>query len=105
MKLKNMLIVVKDIERSKAFYRGLFGLDVLTEFEGNVILTEGLVLQDANIWESCINKTIEFGTNVLSTYIVKSFVSFSNIPCVLLKLVKFIFVRFTSCKFGQFANI
>ncbi|MBR5267690.1 MAG: glyoxalase [Lachnospiraceae bacterium] len=68
MKLKNMLIVVKDIERSKAFYRGLFGLDVLTEFEGNVILTEGLVLQDANIWESCINKTIEFGTNNVELY-------------------------------------
>ena len=27
MKLKNVLIVVKDIERSKKFYRDLFGLE------------------------------------------------------------------------------
>ena len=29
MKLKNVLIVVKDIERSKKFYRDLFGLEAL----------------------------------------------------------------------------
>ena len=68
MKLKNMLIVVKDIERSKAFYRDLFGLVALAEFEGNVVLTEGLVLQEANIWESCINKTVGFGTNNVELY-------------------------------------
>ena len=68
MKLKNMLIVVKDIERSKAFYRDLFGLVALAEFEGNVVLTEGLVLQEANIWESCINKTVGFGTNNAELY-------------------------------------
>ena len=27
MRLKNVLIVVKDIEKSKKFYRDLFGLD------------------------------------------------------------------------------
>ena len=68
MKLKNMLIVVKDIERSKAFYRDLFGLVALAEFEGNVVLTEGLVLQEATIWESCINRTVEFGTNNAELY-------------------------------------
>lgn len=44
MRLKNVLLVVKDIEVSKAFYRELFGLQVLTDFGRNVILTEGLVL-------------------------------------------------------------
>ena len=44
MRLKNTLIVVEDIERSKAFYRELFGLSVVTDFGDNVILTEGLVL-------------------------------------------------------------
>lgn len=44
MKLKNVLLVVGDIEKSKAFYKELFGLDVVTDFGGNVILTEGLVL-------------------------------------------------------------
>lgn len=29
MKLKNVLIVVKDIEKSKQFYHDLFGLDMI----------------------------------------------------------------------------
>ena len=37
------MIVVKDIERSKQFYKKLFGLDVVLEQEGNVILTEGFL--------------------------------------------------------------
>ncbi|MBE5972050.1 MAG: glyoxalase [Lachnoclostridium sp.] len=68
MKLKNMLIVVHDMERSKAFYKGLFGLEVLADYDGNVVLTEGLVLQDAMIWESLLNKTLAFGTNNAELY-------------------------------------
>ena len=68
MKLKNMLIVVKDIERSKAFYKGLFGLEVLADYDGNVVLTEGLVLQESAIWESFIQKPIEFGANNAELY-------------------------------------
>lgn len=44
--VKNILIVVDDIERSKKFYRDLFGLETVLDNDGNVILTEGLVLQD-----------------------------------------------------------
>lgn len=58
MKLKNILIVVKDIEVSKRFYKDLFGLDVVLDNNGNVILTEGLVLQDKHIWESFIKKDV-----------------------------------------------
>jgi len=46
MRLRNILIVVEDIEKSKKFYHDLFGLDVILDNEGNVILTEGLVLQE-----------------------------------------------------------
>ena len=46
MKLKNILIVVKDLEKAKTFYHDLFGLDVILDQDGNVILTEGFVLQD-----------------------------------------------------------
>ncbi len=46
MKLKNVLIVVKDIERSKQFYHDLFGLNMVLDNDGNMILTEGLVLQE-----------------------------------------------------------
>ena len=58
MKLKNVLIVVKDMEKSIAFYRELFGLEVILDNDGNVILTEGLVLQDAKIWSYFIGKDI-----------------------------------------------
>ena len=51
MKLKNVLIVVKDIERSRRFYHDLFGLNLLLDNDGNMILTEGLVLQDEMIWK------------------------------------------------------
>ena len=42
MKLKNILIVVNDIELAKKFYHDLFGLEVLLDSDGNVIMTEGL---------------------------------------------------------------
>lgn len=50
MKLKNVLIVVDEIEESIRFYKELFGLQVIMRQEGNVILSEGLVLQDAKVW-------------------------------------------------------
>ena len=58
MRLKNILIAVKDIEQSKQFYHDLFGLDTILDNDGNVILTEGLVLQDAKIWKEVLNKDI-----------------------------------------------
>ena len=42
MKLKNILLVVKDIEKSKQFYHDLFGLDMILDNDGNIILTEVL---------------------------------------------------------------
>lgn len=51
MKLKNVLIVVKDIERSKRFYHDLFGLETVVDYDGNMILTEGLVLQEEAVWK------------------------------------------------------
>ena len=56
MRLKNILIVVKDIEKSKQFYHDLFGLDMILDNDGNMILTEGLVLQDEKIWNSYIRQ-------------------------------------------------
>ena len=61
MKLKNILIVVSDIEKSKAFYHDLFGLDVITDFGENVILTEGLVLQEKKSWEQLVGKEASYG--------------------------------------------
>ena len=69
MKLKNILIVVKDIEQSKRFYHDLFGLDVVLDNDGNVILTEGLVLQDEQIWSRFIEKDIIHMQKNLKRYI------------------------------------
>ena len=62
MRLKNVLIVVKDIEKSKQFYHDLFGLDTLLNNEGNVILTEGLVLQEEKIWREFFRNNTYFST-------------------------------------------
>lgn len=37
MRLKNILIVVKDIEKSRQFYHDLFGLDRILDSDGNLI--------------------------------------------------------------------
>ena len=72
MKLKNVLIVVNDIEKSKAFYKDIFGLDVVLDNDGNVILTEGLVLQDAAIWKSFLGKDIIPMNNAAELYFEES---------------------------------
>lgn len=68
MKLKNILFVVHDIEKSKEFYRSLFGLEVVSDFGENVILTEGLVLQEKKLWESFIEKGATMGGNDAELY-------------------------------------
>lgn len=68
MKLKNIVIVVKDIERSKQFYKELFGLDVILDQEGNVILTEGLVLQETKVWEQAIGQDVVWKNHASELY-------------------------------------
>ena len=68
MKLKNILIVVKDIEKSKQFYHDLFGLDIVLDNDGNIILTEGLVLQDERTWKRFIEKDIIQKSNSCELY-------------------------------------
>ncbi len=68
MKLKNVLIVVKDIEKSRKFYHDLFGIDLVLDNDGNMILTEGLVLQDEKIWKSFLDRDIVLGSNSCELY-------------------------------------
>ena len=68
MKLKNVLIVVKDIERSRQFYHDLFGLETVLDQDGNMILTEGLVLQDEAIWKSFLGREIISESNSCELY-------------------------------------
>jgi len=68
MKLKNVLIVVSDIERSRKYYHDLFGLEMILDNDGNMILTEGLVLQDAKIWQNFLGADIAPRSNASELY-------------------------------------
>ena len=68
MKLKNVMIVVKDIERSRKFYHDLFGLDLLLDNDGNMILTEGLVLQEAKVWSRFLEREVIPESNSCELY-------------------------------------
>lgn len=68
MKLRNVLIVVEDIEKSKQFYQDLFGLTMVLDNDGNMILTEGLVLQDKKIWQKFLGREILPESNSCELY-------------------------------------
>ena len=68
MRLKNFLIVVKDIERSRRFYHDLFGLEMILDNDGNMILTEGLVLQEKKYWKEFLGKEIISSNNSCELY-------------------------------------
>ena len=68
MRLKNILFVVNDIEKSKAFYKELFALEVIADFGENVVLTEGLALQERKLWEAFIEKDTVLGGNDAELY-------------------------------------
>ena len=68
MKLKNVLIVVKDIEKSKKFYHDLFGLNMVLDNDGNMVLTEGLALQDEKIWRKFLGRDIISQNNSCELY-------------------------------------
>lgn len=58
MRLRNVMIVVKDIERARQFYHDLFGLEKILDQDGNMILTEGLVLQKEQIWRQFLKQDV-----------------------------------------------
>ena len=68
MRLKNVLIVVKNIDKSRKFYHDLFGIDLVLDNDGNMILTEGLVLQDEKIWKSFLDRDIVPKSNSCELY-------------------------------------
>lgn len=68
MKLKNILIAVSDMERSIKFYKELFGLQVILNQDGNVIMSEGLVLQDSKIWQQFLDRELLPRNNMSELY-------------------------------------
>ena len=72
MRLRNVLIVVNDMDRAIRFYKEIFGLDVILNQDGNVILSEGLVLQDAKIWQQFLDKDLIPKNNMAELYFAES---------------------------------
>lgn len=68
MHLKNILITVSNIDRSIQFYHDLYGLMVVNNQGGNVIMTEGLVLQDEKIWKHFMNRDIQYKNHATELY-------------------------------------
>ena len=68
MKLKNVLIVVKDIDKAKQFYHDLFGLDMINDYDGNMVLTEGLSLQEERYWKEFLGRDIIPENNASELY-------------------------------------
>ena len=68
MKLKNFLIVVKDIEKSRRFYEDLFGLEMLVDNDGNMVLSDGLALQEEKYWKEFLGKDIITESNSCELY-------------------------------------
>lgn len=54
MKFCGPLLSVKELERSKAFYRETLGLEVVMDFGANVTLTGGVFLQTEETWKGFI---------------------------------------------------
>jgi len=69
MKFKNPLIVVKDMEKAKKFYKDVLGLRVIADFGANVTLTGGVCLQTYDSWKEFIGTdNITFGANCGEIY-------------------------------------
>lgn len=68
MKLKNTLIVVKNIKKARKFYYDLFGLEMIQDNDGNMILTEGLVLQEERYWKEFLKRDIIPQSNSCELY-------------------------------------
>ena len=62
MKLKNVLLLVEDLERSRNFYTKLFGLFVVRDFDTKLILSEGLVLQERGAFDA-VQDVLSAGTS------------------------------------------
>lgn len=71
MKFSGCLYVVEDAERTKKFYKELFGVHVIQDFGANFTMTGGLSFQTKDSWMEFIHKEaaeITFGGNDAEIY-------------------------------------
>ena len=71
MKYKGTLITVKDISKSKAFYKSVLDLDTVMDVGANAELSGGVFLQTLDTWVKFIHKSkseIIFSNNAIELY-------------------------------------
>ena len=68
MKIKNSMLVVKDLEKSKAFYWEVLGLRTLSDLDIPAVLTGGLALQTEESWKGFVGKEISYQGNDVEVY-------------------------------------
>lgn len=68
MKLSGFLIVVKDIQRAERYYHDVFGLETLVDNDGNMVLSDGLVLQEEKYWRAFIDREVLAQNNASELY-------------------------------------
>ena len=69
MELKNPMLIVRDMEKSVAFYQNVLGLAVVLDFGANKTLSGGLCLQTAETYREFIGgKELSFGGNDFKLY-------------------------------------
>ena len=79
MRLKNFLIVVKDLEKSQKYYHDLFGFCELHNNDGNMILTDGLVLQKECVFKEVIREDVIYKNNASELYFEETYIEgFAN---------------------------
>ena len=67
--LKNLMLVVTDIDKSVEFSKKVFGFHVIVDFGTNQTLTGGLTLQTVETYKDFIGKSdISFGGNNFEIY-------------------------------------
>lgn len=56
--IKNILLVVGDVQMAKDFYNEILGLQVIRDFGEKIMMTDGIVLQDKKTWELLTGKSV-----------------------------------------------
>lgn len=72
MKYKGTLIVVKDCHKALKFYQDMFGFELLQDNDGNMILSDGLVLQEEKYWRGFLGRDIIPRNNSCELYFEES---------------------------------
>ena len=68
MKLSGFLIIVKDCKKAMKYYHDLFGFEMLRDNDGNMILSDRLVLQEEKYWRTFLGKDILPQNNACELY-------------------------------------